>query len=237
MRTAGPGSLAEFRGGAGALTALALAFALGATARAGPDDGPRLVTPAEAAARLRTPGGDRYGPDAVDWSTVPPWQQTTFFDVRVQGRVFIYVVDCSGSMIDGARLARAKAEVRRSVIRLQHPQRFKVIFYNTQPVPMPGDGLRSADLASKDKLLRWLDIIEPDGETDPRGAMSLAIGMKPDAIFLLSDGEFPEGTVEAIAGRNRSKIPIHCVDLAGGAAGDDLARIARDSGGRYASRP
>lgn len=219
------------------LAGLLLILAASSAPAGEPDDGPTLVKPAEAGARLRTPGGDRYGPDAVDWSTVPPWQQTTFFDVRVQGRVFIYVVDCSGSMIDGARLARAKAEVRRSVIRLQHPQRFKVIFYHTRPVPMPGDGLRSADLASKDKLLRWLDIIEPNGETDPRGAMSLAIGMKPDAIFLLSDGEFPEGTPEAIAERNRSKIPIHCVDLAGGAAGDDLARIARDSGGRYASRP
>jgi hypothetical protein len=56
-------------------------------------------------------------------------------------------------------------------------------------------------------------------------------------VFLLSDGEFPDGTVEAVAAANARKIPIHCIDLAGGLAGDHLQRIARESGGRYASRP
>ena len=60
---------------------------------------------------------------------------------------------------------------------------------------------------------------------------------RPDAVFLLSDGEYPDGTVEAIAKANRWKIPIHCVDLSGGAAGDQLRRIAAESGGRYAPRP
>jgi hypothetical protein len=54
---------------------------------------------------------------------------------------------------------------------------------------------------------------------------------------LLSDGDYPKGTVEAIARANSRKIPIHCIDMTGGLAGDHLQRIARDSGGRYASRP
>ncbi|MEJ7637121.1 MAG: hypothetical protein WKF75_03800 [Singulisphaera sp.] len=67
--------------------------------------------------------------------------------------------------------------------------------------------------------------------------MALALALRPDAVFLLSDGEFPEGTVEAIARTNRRKVPIHCVDLTGGEAGDQLSRIARESGGQYAGRP
>jgi hypothetical protein len=67
--------------------------------------------------------------------------------------------------------------------------------------------------------------------------MSQALALRPDAIFLLSDGEFPDGTVEAIVKKNTRKVPIHCIDLAGGAAGDQLQRIAHESGGRYASRP
>ncbi len=39
-----------------------------------------------------------------------------------------------------------------------------VIFYNDQPVPMPGELPHSADQASKDQLVRWLRLIEPDGE-------------------------------------------------------------------------
>ena len=67
--------------------------------------------------------------------------------------------------------------------------------------------------------------------------MALALAMRPDAVFLLSDGEFPEGTVEAIARKNRRKVPIHCIDLTGGDAGDQLRQIARDSGGQYRWRP
>ena len=86
---------------------------------------------------LRVPGDDRYDPSATDWADVPPWRQASFFGVKVKGLRFIYVVDCSGSMIDEARLVRAKEEVRRSVLRLQSPQQFKVIFYNDRPIPCP----------------------------------------------------------------------------------------------------
>jgi hypothetical protein len=185
---------------------------------------------------LRPPGTDPYG-DGVDWRTVPPWRQTSFFGVRAQGQVFVYVVDCSGSMADDARLVRAKEELRRSVARLQFPQRFFVIFYNDRPMPMSGSVPRSADPGDKGQFFSWLRLIDAEGQTDPRGAMSMAIGLRPDAIFLLSDGEYPEGAVEAITKKNARKVPIHCIDLAGGAAGDDLKKIAKDSGGQYASRP
>lgn len=186
---------------------------------------------------LRLPGSNRYDSNATDWRDVPPWRQASFFGIRARGQLFIYVVDCSGSMIDEDRLVRAKSELRRSVMNLQFPQRFKVIFYNDQVLPMPGDLPRPADLTSKSQLSTWLRLIEPDGETDPRGALGLALAHRPDAIFLLSDGEFPDGTVEAIARKNARKIPIHCVDLSSGTGGDHLQRIARDSGGEYRSRP
>lgn len=205
------------------------------------DAGPVVVSKAKAGARgsafLRAPGSDRYDPSEDDWRDVPPWRQASFFGIRARGQFFVYVVDCSGSMIYEDRLARAKEEVRQSVRRLVEPQKFKVIFYNEEPIAMPGDLPRSADLASKSQLLAWLRLIEPDGGTDPKDAMGLALAMRPDAVFLLSDGEFPEGTVEAIGRKNARKIPVHCVDLSGGESGDQLQRIARDSGGRYAARP
>src|SRR5205085_9566442 len=105
-----------------------------------------------------------------------------------------------------------------------------------RPIPMPGDLPRSADLTSKGQLLAWLRLIEPDGGTDPRGALAQALALRPDAVFLLSDGEYPDGTVEAVAKLNPRKVPIHCVDLSG-TGGDNLRRIARDSGGQYVLRP
>jgi hypothetical protein len=212
-------------------------------APARPDSGPpQVVSSAKKSQQrlssqfLRPPGSGRYEPED-DWADVPPWRQATFFGIRARGQTFIYVVDCSGSMIDESRLARAKDQVRQSILRLQSPQRFKVIFYNDQPIPMPGDLPRAADLTSKGQLLSWLRLIEPDGATDPRAAIAQALALRPDAVFLLSDGEYPAGTVEAIAKSNARKVPIHCVDLGTGDTGDQLRRIARDSGGQYVWRP
>ena len=75
---------------------------------------------------LRPPGtpADPYAP-AVDWAKVPAWRQTEFFGLRAQGKTFIYVVDCSGSMGDRDRLVRAKREIRRSIGELRFPNAFR----------------------------------------------------------------------------------------------------------------
>jgi hypothetical protein len=185
--------------------------------------------------------GDRYGPgpdELTDWNDLPPWRQASFFGMHARGQFFAFVVDCSGSMVDDDRIARATIELRRSVFALQQPQRFEVIFYNTESIPMPGGPRpRTADQQAKNLLLAWLRLIEPDGGTDPRPAMKQALALQPDAVFLLSDGAFPEGAVGEVGKLNTRKIPIHCVDVTGGLAGDHLQRIAAASGGQYASRP
>lgn len=209
------------------------------------DDDVRVRTKAEMAKPksrfLLAPGGspdDRYSPDgAVDWSEIPPWRQTSFFGIRARGQFFVYVVDCSGSMIDDDRMPRATIELRRSVFGLREPQRFEVIFYNHESIPMPGGPIpRTADEQSKDQLRSFLRLVDPDGGTDPRLAVKQALSLRPDAVFLLSDGAFPDGAVAEITRSNKRKIPIHCIDLAGGLAGDHLKRIARDNNGQYASR-
>ena len=214
------------------------------TAKSNRDTETRVLTQDEMkkprSAFLQPPGSspeDRYSDDS-DWYELPAWRKTTFFGIRARGQFFVYVVDCSGSMVDDDRLTRATLELRHSVLSLHEPQKFEVIFYNDESIPMPGGPRpRTADTQTKNQLIAWLRVIEPDGGTDPRLAIKQAISLKPDAVFLLSDGEFPEGTVEDVAKQNVRKIPIHCIDLAGGLAGDHLKRIAADSGGQYASRP
>ena len=208
--------------------------------------GPRVLTRSEMlkpkSQFLSPPGAegveaDKYGPGTPDWSEVPPWRQASFFGVRAQGRFFVYVIDCSQSMIEEDRFARATMEVRRSVLALQAPQQFEVIFYNDGSIPMPGGPQpRPADTQNKAQLVSWLRIVDPDGGTDPRSALRQALSLRPEAVFLLSDGEFSKGTAEAVAHFNPNRVPIHCVDLSGG-EGDQMRRIARDSGGKFAVRP
>jgi len=209
--------------------------------------GPRVLTQAEMQ-RPRSPflmppssdgaAADRYNPSGPDWSEIPPWRQTSFFGIRAAGRFFVYIIDGSGSMIDDDRFPRATMELRRSVLALQAPQQFEVIFYNDESIPMPGGPRpRTADPQTKSQFLGWLSLMEPESGTEPRLALRQALGLRPDAVFLLSDGEFPQGTVAEVARLNTRRIPIHCVDLSGGLAGDHLKRIAQASGGQYASRP
>jgi hypothetical protein len=209
-----------------------------AKAKSKPADGVILLPPktAEGVADSLRGTDERYGPGAIDWSKVEPWDQASFFGVKAKGKVFVFVVDCSGSMVDNSRMVRAKLELRRSIMRLQYPQRFKVLLYNDDLVNTAGPSPVSADLNHKLNALRWLDAIEPSGGTEPLPALSLAVALRPDAIFLLSDGEYPEGIAADIAGRNRTKVPIHCIDLSGGAAGDQLRQIAADSGGKFAAK-
>lgn len=211
------------------------------SSRREPEDAPRVKTPEEIEARkqspfLQAPGESRY--DAEDVRDLPPWSRVSFFGIAARGTFFVYVIDQSGSMIDDDRLTRASIELRRSVAALQSPQRFEVVFYNDEATTMPGGPIpRSADRRNKEQLASWLRMIDPDGGTSPRKAVMQALALRPDAVFLLSDGDFPDGTADEIARANGRKIPIHCIDMAGGLGGDDLPKIARESGGRYASRP
>ena len=199
------------------------------------DAGPTVLSSeAMEANRRKNARDDRYG-GPNDLRDVPAWRQASFYGLRAEGKVFIFVVDRSGSMEDGDRLDRAKRELIRSVGAMQPPQRFQVIFYNDRATPMPGELPRTASHPSRVELARFLDRIDAAGGTDPRDALTQALAMRPDGVFLLSDGAFPDGTAAAVAALNRHKTPIHCVDLAGGAGGDDLRTIARESGGRYAA--
>jgi len=211
-----------------------------APSRRAAEDEPKVRTPADVEARKRSPflqppDGSPYDEDSRD---LPPWSRASFFGIPARGLFFVYVIDQSGSMIDDDRLTRATIELRRSVAALQSPQRFEVVFYNDEATSMPGGPVpRPADRKHKNMLASWLRTVEPDGGTSPRDAVRQALALRPDAVFLLSDGDFPEGAADEIAKANGRRIPIHCIDLAAGLAGDDLQKIARESGGRYASRP
>jgi hypothetical protein len=173
--------------------------------------------------------------DPTDWRAIPPWRQTSFFGTRAEGTMFVFVIDCSGSMADARRWLRVRRELRKTLRSLEFPQRYMVIFYNDQAWAMPGGVPASAGHSAATRTLAWIGRITPEGPTEPREAMSLALGFRPSAVYLLSDGEYPEGSAEAIARTNTRETPIHCIDLSGRAASRSLKQIASDSGGVYAA--
>jgi hypothetical protein len=138
----------------------------------------------------------------------------TFFGSRVRGRNFVYVVDNSGSMT-GAKLQAAKDELIKSINELTSSQKFFIIFYNSGYNPMiPIFNLVNATDENKELARSWIESIGAGGGTRPNEAMIIALQLRPDAVWLLSDGEFNE-RISAISTINNANmmtgVKIHTI--------------------------
>lgn len=156
----------------------------------------------------------------------------TFFGVEARGDEFVYVVDFSGSM-EGPRIAQARYELRKSIESLATDASFFVVLFNHGSLPMPAHGLVRATQDNKDRYLDWVDRQPVGGGTNPVDALVAAARLKPDAVFLLTDGGFadPRTAFSVVA---RSKGPrFHTVAFHDNVGEEVLRRIARVGRGTY----
>ena len=174
-----------------------------------------------------------------------------FFGIEGGGNHFVYLVDSSKSM--GQAFPLARAELLRSIQALKSDQRFYVIFFDAQ-----SDYMRIADRGidepfsvsataeNKSALGDWAMRVEMDVGQAPYEALRFALNMKPDVIFLLSDGEFPEGIeallatanqVENLFGERRYCSIVHTIAFHSQEGGARMQRIAQQNGGQYRHIP
>lgn len=169
-----------------------------------------------------------------------------FFGIRAGGQRFVFVVDSSRSM-RGRKWTQACQELLRSVERLGPRQSFYVIFFDAEIHPMfsrrkPEPDLLPATEENFQRMKRWLPSIHFGPETWPAAAMRRSLSMSPDAIYLLSDGEFQDGTrpllrsqnlVDDGDGQRKPRVPVHTVGFHSMACQASLLPIARENGGRF----
>lgn len=162
----------------------------------------------------------------------------TFFQATAQGQSVVYVLDRSSSM--GWKLAGVKRELLNSLGRLTPDIRFQVIFYNkhAQMLDFGGSpGLVAASPENKDRVAQQLDSLAPVGLTDHPRALRLALTLRPDDIFFLTDGDdLKPQEVESIRQLNRGRSAIHTLELT--TANRDrpdmpLQVLARQNRGQY----
>jgi len=183
----------------------------------------------------------QQGPDAPTGS---------FFGIKSSGQNFVYVLDVSGSMKNG-RFERAAAELLKSVDQLNEQQNFYVLLFNSKTTQLFNkSGLVPAPVActeeNKERLAQWLTQSSPDGGTDPRDALRIALKMKPSAIFMLSDGKFDsvskramsgltstESTAFSIVAADENSTPIHSVALENLDSRENMQRISNITKGKY----
>jgi uncharacterized protein with von Willebrand factor type A (vWA) domain len=161
-----------------------------------------------------------------------------FFGAKGAGKTFVYVVDMSGSM-EGERFRRALAELIRSINKLSAEQSFYVIFFNDKMFPMfdpqPAKGLIPATTANKSRATRWIRNRKPSSTTDPKAALEKALGMKPQVIFLLTDGELddPAEVRHMIRRENKTNVVIHTIAFENEEGATTLETIATENNGTF----
>jgi len=161
-----------------------------------------------------------------------------FFGTKGAGKSFIYVVDMSGSMY-GDRFSRAKAELVKSINKLTPEQKFYVFFFNDRTFPLfepkPAKGMIPASKSNKERASRWIGLRRAESTTNPNYALQQALEMKPEVIFLLTDGELdePEAVRQMIRNNNKSNVVIHTIAFENEEGGLTLEAIAKENNGIY----
>lgn len=164
---------------------------------------------------------------------------TSFFGVSSKGTSFAYIVDKSGSMSDGIKMAVAKRELVRSIQGLpDYAQFYIVMFSNNILMPSFQDGWLKARKSMISRVIRWLNNeVDPRGGTKPRTAFLQVFSLetRPDVIFFLTDGEITNfDAQELVAMNNRGKkVVINTIAFGDPSSQDLLKDIAAQSGGVY----
>jgi hypothetical protein len=224
---------------------------------------PEVLEPQEVRVDLSLAGGSfGQGPGG--------WQQgsggdgsgsgTDYFGTVAYGNRFVYILDKSNSMnrnrsgipAPDSRFARARYELLRSVDKLAPYQSFYVILFSNTTRRMfedesPAPVTIPATRENKERLRKWLEELTVGGGTDPRDALFLALAIAPDAIFMLSDGEFngrggskrsklfsgdPKAE-ELVQRMNHAQTPIHTFAYEDPASKQRMFNLAEITGGEY----
>lgn len=194
-----------------------------------------------AAADLVASGGSGFGTDKAFGESMMgevgelKESEATFFGVKASGRNFVFVVDTSGSMSINDRYLRCRAELLRSIGALKYGQKYFVIFFNSQTFAMPENKLVDARPAQITKTQEWCKLAVPSSGTEPWDGLARALRMKPDAIYLLTDGDFDPMVVQRVANAQpqTKKIPIHTICFESLQGSINLETIAKLTNGTY----
>lgn len=171
--------------------------------------------------------------------------RTKVYGIEGEGHKFLYVFDRSASMGGGGSspLNSAKAELIASLEDLGDTNEFQIIFYNEKPTLMrlgnqPG-ALVFGNEQNKELARRFVRGITADGGTRHQEALELALKLRPDVLFFLTDADQPElspGQLDRIRRRNGGRASIHTIEFGLGPSlnrDNFLIRLARQNNGKY----
>jgi hypothetical protein len=181
---------------------------------------------------------------------------TSVFGLSGEGGKFVYAFDRSESMNSVftlyskqqilssiTPLASAKLEMSRSLGALGRANKFQIIFYNDNPVMFGDDHygheLFSATEENKQRANEYIENMKAEGFTNHLAALDMAIGMEPNVIFLLTDGEAKDDLHPSIVRKLykiclRKKILLNVIHFCNQPRENcTLERLAEKTGGQH----
>jgi len=181
-----------------------------------------------------------FGPPGGGGGLGPP---SRFLGSGGNARLICYVCDASGSML-GAPFDLLKIELQKSINSLQVSQGFNMIFFQQAKFESFSQNLVLANQANKTKAGEFLQTLSLASNSDPMPGIRFAFQQKPQLIYLLTDGSFPDNqaVIEECKKLNAGKqVKINTIaffspnkDPADRKLCEDLLRtIAADSGGLF----
>jgi hypothetical protein len=171
-----------------------------------------------------------------------------FFGLKAAGNTFVFVVDNSGSMRQDGAFDAAKKELMRSLSSMKPKQRFHISFFGEEVESLKsqdGDVEKYPVYATPENLSRaydWLNRVLIQKGWPPNDALTKAIQMQPDGIFLLFDGDTKVDVAKFLRKANRSddilsadvaRVPIHVIHFCNESFQRQMRQIAEENAGTY----
>jgi hypothetical protein len=153
----------------------------------------------------------------------------TFFGVPMRAQRIVFVIDRSTSMWANGGLEAAKRELLASLERLPADARFQVLFYNGLIETLPGaerDGYLEITELTRRNAVQMIEKVRPSGSTNHLAALRQALALKPDVIFLATDGEdLRLDQVRDLTDLNRGRAVIHTLQWDHSKQGSGLLNV------------
>jgi len=173
--------------------------------------------------------------------TGPMAKLSLFGSEPALGRSFVFVIDRSSSMSSrsSGAIHLAAKELAGKLVKLRPEQTVQVVAYNEKAMYLTGRELIPATDENKRNLLTFVTNLTATGQTAHTRGVSSALRLKPEVIFLLTDGGDPllsPGDLLAIRDENAGRTEIHCVQFGRGPrpeSADILKRLAAQNRGNY----
>lgn len=172
-------------------------------------------------------------------ATRPAWTSVAFADPGPATRV-VFVCEASGSM--RSKFASLKEELAKAVNALGPDQSFDLIFlHDEEPLALDGRSPVPASDENKRRAARFLDDATMTGTSDPIAGLRLAFRQRPDVVYLLADGDFPnnQAVMESVRRLNRAaRARVNTVAFINDKDTDTdfnvlLKSVARENGGSF----